>query len=227
MSLKAGRVGVAPDQVDMFGNIIEGGSGVDAYTKAESDAKFKTIASAATDLAQLYENIGFYSAKNLLKNDAISTEFNGVDYTVNDDLSVTANGTASGTSYIYLQQNVKYTNIEEDIVASGCPSGGGNDTFKIIFLDTTSNIYYEDKGDGVTIPSSANGHIFTSYIRISSGVEVNDLVFKPMIRLASDPDDTYRPYAMINKELTAFKIKIETALLQASSFANFQQRMSN
>jgi len=39
MSLKAGRVGVAPSQVDTFGNIIGGGGG-DAYTKAQSDAKY-------------------------------------------------------------------------------------------------------------------------------------------------------------------------------------------
>ncbi len=48
MSLKAGRVGVAPDQVDLFGNIIGGGSGGDAYTKEESDAKFETITNAAS-----------------------------------------------------------------------------------------------------------------------------------------------------------------------------------
>ena len=48
MSLKAGRVGVAPDQVDLFGKIIGGGSGGDAYTKAESDAKFETITNAAS-----------------------------------------------------------------------------------------------------------------------------------------------------------------------------------
>lgn len=45
MALKAGRVGVAPSQVDAAGNIIGGGSGSDSYTKAESDAKFATIAS--------------------------------------------------------------------------------------------------------------------------------------------------------------------------------------
>lgn len=40
MSIKAGRVGVAPDQVDEFGNInSEATSG---YTKQEADAKFET-----------------------------------------------------------------------------------------------------------------------------------------------------------------------------------------
>ena len=47
MALKPGRVGVAPSQVDLFGNIIGGGSGGDSYTKAETDAKFETQTHAA------------------------------------------------------------------------------------------------------------------------------------------------------------------------------------
>lgn len=47
MALKAGRVGVAPSQVDAFGVIIGGGGGGDSYTKAESDAKFETQTHAA------------------------------------------------------------------------------------------------------------------------------------------------------------------------------------
>ena len=50
MSLKAGRVGVAPDQVDGFGKIkSEATSG---YTKQEADAKFETKAAAASALAE-------------------------------------------------------------------------------------------------------------------------------------------------------------------------------
>lgn len=51
MSLQAGRVGVNPSQVDLFGNIIGGGSG-DAYTKEEADAKFLS----QTDAASTYES---------------------------------------------------------------------------------------------------------------------------------------------------------------------------
>ena len=46
MAIKAGRVGVAPDQVDEFGNInSEATSG---YTKQEADAKFETQTHAAS-----------------------------------------------------------------------------------------------------------------------------------------------------------------------------------
>lgn len=43
MALKAGRVGVAPTEVDNFGKIIGGGSpGSDYYTKTQTDNKFET-----------------------------------------------------------------------------------------------------------------------------------------------------------------------------------------
>lgn len=46
MAIKAGRVGVAPDQVDEFGNInSEATSG---YTKQEADSKFETQTHAAS-----------------------------------------------------------------------------------------------------------------------------------------------------------------------------------
>ena len=46
MSLKAGRVGVAPDQVDEFGKINS--EVTDAYTKQEADAKFETKTHASS-----------------------------------------------------------------------------------------------------------------------------------------------------------------------------------
>lgn len=55
MAIKAGRVGVAPSQVDMAGNITGAGSG---YTKAEADAKFatKTEVSGKVPASQLQAN---------------------------------------------------------------------------------------------------------------------------------------------------------------------------
>lgn len=44
MALKAGRVGVAPDQVDEFGKIIS--DATQGYTKQEADAKFETKSDA-------------------------------------------------------------------------------------------------------------------------------------------------------------------------------------
>lgn len=80
MSLKAGRVGVAPSQVDAFGNIIAGGGGGgDSYTKAEADAKFETQTHAANTYeskaaaAATYETKTGAAASYLAKTDAAST----------------------------------------------------------------------------------------------------------------------------------------------------------
>ena len=50
MALKAGRVGVAPDQVDEFG--IVKSDATSGYTKQEADAKFETQTAAAAALAE-------------------------------------------------------------------------------------------------------------------------------------------------------------------------------
>ena len=69
MALKPGRVGVAPSQVDLFGNILGGGSGGDGYTKAEADAKFL----AQTDAASTYETKSSASATYETKSNASAT----------------------------------------------------------------------------------------------------------------------------------------------------------
>jgi hypothetical protein len=47
-----------------------------------------------------------------------------------------------------------------------------------------------------------DGKIINIRIGIPSGVTVNNITVYPMLRLASDQDDTWQPYAMTNKELT-------------------------
>ena len=49
MALKAGRVGVAPDQVDDFGKVKS--DATSGYTKQEADAKFETQTAASEALA--------------------------------------------------------------------------------------------------------------------------------------------------------------------------------
>ena len=75
MALKAGRVGVHPSQVDLFGMIQGGGSG-DSYTKAEADAKFETQTHAANTYESkataeaTYETITHAAATYETKTDA-------------------------------------------------------------------------------------------------------------------------------------------------------------
>lgn len=64
MAIKAGRVGVRPDQVDDTGKIIfpEGsGPGGDSYTKEEADAKFATKSALSSGLATKANAASVYS----------------------------------------------------------------------------------------------------------------------------------------------------------------------
>lgn len=140
-------------------------------------------------------------AKNLLPNNAVST---GI-FTVNADGTVTANGQPESTASLFLLgSGVAFVpNIYKGMILNGCPTGGSDSTYCINVVtsnDGSTNLdTIRDTGDGITIPDVNYIKVF---IRIQASYSVSNKLFKPMLRLASDPDDTYVPYAMTNKELT-------------------------
>ena len=148
---------------------------------------------------------GVLGAKNLLAYpyyDGTSKTTSGITYTVDSNGVVTANGTATDTAVFVmqykpnLQDNVKY-------ILSGCPSGGSASTYCVQYSNNY-NAAYKDFGSGVEITKFNYTTYRTAFciIAIYSGQTVSNLRFYPMIRLASDPDDTYQPHAMTNRELT-------------------------
>lgn len=122
-----------------------------------------------------------------------SATIQGITYTVNDDGTVTVNGTATDFSNFVLRGYSTTPSIPwvsgENYILSGCPKGGSLNTYRLR-LDLADFLY--DYGNGVpfTYPGNLPGYLD---IAISSGVTVNNLVFKPMIRKASDPDG-WEPY---------------------------------
>lgn len=140
-------------------------------------------------------------AKNLLEVTSTTRTVNGVTFTVNNDQTITVNGTNTGTSTalfvindIPLQSGIAYT-------ISGCPSGGSSATYYIGSLDTTDwQEFTTDTGNGGTATLSESKTI-RFRIGIRSGVTVDDLVFKPMLRRAEITDASFVPYAPTNREL--------------------------
>lgn len=117
---------------------------------------------------------------------------NGVQFTVNSDGSVTANGTAgAGNAYFYLFQNVP--NIWNGCIMNGCPTGGAlTGKYKMQFYDLTLNTGNDDIGSGSTI-TRPNGDNCQLVIIIAAGFTVSNLTFYPMLRYA-DADANYTPY---------------------------------
>lgn len=93
---------------------------------------------------------------------------------------------------------------------SGCPSGGGDSTYWLSFnyknaQSQVVDIKEQGSGIDVTIPSDSSGGGNLG-VYIKENVTCNNVVFKPMITLASQPNSDYAhyvPYAMTNRELTA------------------------
>jgi len=135
--------------------------------------------------------------KNLLPFTGATTTINGVTFTVNSDGTVTANGTAtSDAAFLYWDKNTFGGKCLQpgSYILNGCPSGGGNSTYRI-----ASNGFsgWADIGNGSnnTIVEAMNQTNIV--IVVSSGTTVSNLVFKPMIRLATETDATFAPYSNI------------------------------
>lgn len=157
-------------------------------------------------------------AKNLLENNATTRTIDGITLTVNSDKSITANGTrSSATNVLYLQLMNKVELPSGKYIYSGCPSGGAINTYhqmvNIYNSDDTFNRSEYDIGSGVefNVQNGQKVSLYAPRIATEFTDTVTNLTFKPMLRLASDPDNTYVPYAMTNRELTEGKLDSSVA----------------
>ena len=83
--------------------------------------------------------------------------------------------------------------IAQESILNGCPSGGSSSTYGIQIHETGAS-WYLDTGNGATLPSG-NYDTFSIIIRPNQS-NVN-LMFYPMIRLATETDATFAPYTNI------------------------------
>ena len=123
--------------------------------------------------------------KNLLNPTLQTTTRNGVTCTANGDGTYTLNGTATTITTFDIAQDVSCSSFR----LVGCPVGGVHDASYELQARTNNLIYGYDTGDGKNIKADEN---FFIRIRINTGINCNNLLFKPMIVDASlYPDATY------------------------------------
>lgn len=139
-----------------------------------------------------YETYGYkvpvvVNGKNLLQNTATTQTKNGVTFTVNEDKSISCNGTASSNAFFKIGD----IQLKKNCIMSGCPEGGANNSY-VMRLYNNGSVFKTDSGDGVLINSEIqNGY---AEIRIAAGYTCDNITFYPMIRLAEIEDNTYEPY---------------------------------
>ena len=144
-------------------------------------------------------------AKNLLKITASSQTIRGVTFTVNDDQTVTVNGTNDGTgasTFVIVPNEQAITIPDGNYILSGCPTGGGETLpYDLRWYMYSPGKSAYDSGNGASIEKSGNTTSSNIAIVVKTGRTANNLIFKPMIRPADITDDTFEPYAPTNREL--------------------------
>ena len=170
---------------------------------------------------KLSEHVGLYK-KNYLNNKATTSTINGVTFTVNNDKSVTVNGTATSDAVLLFDPDaVKY---DGDFILSGNSVNGSNSTFCMFVANYDSNGNKTDEflGNNKEIQLNSNSVSYRLGIIVYSGVTVNNITFYPMVRYASIEDDTYEPYvADVLTRLT--NIKEYTVNLNSTYITNVVQ----
>lgn len=120
--------------------------------------------------------------------------YRGIVYTLLTDSAdnitgINVNGNNTGTTSADLWIPVNQT---IDGILNGCPSGGSSSTYlQTVWSDQGGHVA-SDTGSGVSVAGIA---ITSMSIRVRGGVSVTNKVFYPMIRLTSDTDPTFVPYA--------------------------------
>ena len=166
--------------------------------------------------AEVNDIVNVYGAKNLLSYPYYESTktVNGITFTDNGDGTLTLDGTATArityemtatASYNLLEIGKKYLisfKTSDDTIDSNswalriyCKKDS------VTVLSTT-----DSRGSDVafTVPEETVG-ANVQFI-IVSGTVLNNVVIKPMIRLASIQDDTWVPYVPTNKELMSCKL---------------------
>ena len=135
--------------------------------------------------------------KNLLQNNASSQTVSGVTLTVNSDKTITANGTSTAGIYLFVSNSSNDFNLPiGSYVLSGCASDSGGCVI-VDYTYTSDGTFiksYTDSGNSAQIEVTDASVKHRIQIYIPSGVTISNLVFRPMLRLASGTDATYEPY---------------------------------
>lgn len=198
---------VDADYIPFLDNSAASGAGA---PKKSTWSNFKSKLKMVFDaLYMTWEANARTGAVNRLEWNVESKTQNNVTFTVNEDKTVTISTTAEGASADTSLNLKTYTATEtlalNGLILTGCPSGGGNDKYRLVLQRNESpwSPFANDTGDGATINSTSAPSLV--YIQVKQGqIITTPITFKPM--MASDINAVYAPYAMTNRDLTENKL---------------------
>lgn len=132
--------------------------------------------------------------KNLLNNKEKSQTINGITFTVQEDGTVSASGTATADANFVIYKKPPLE-VGETYRLNGNPSGAIESKYYmrlVLAWDVVNHTFY-DYGTGIEFEVGGTVTAASLTITVKSGVTANGLLFKPMIRHVSC-DDSFEPY---------------------------------
>lgn len=127
-------------------------------------------------------------------------ELNGLSFTINDNGEIIVNGTATAaTTVIFTSNSMQGKITSGQLILSGCPQTGvSGGTCRLQFYYNSPSLgskqIWQSNSVEATITLPSDYTDYNCSIVINSGFTANNLVFKPMLRIATITDSTFEPY---------------------------------
>lgn len=138
--------------------------------------------------------------KNILINNAEFKTDAGMEFIVNEDKSITVNGTSTTAIYYYLNQDMSY--LSNGIYIPTFDSEIEGKAIWCAYKKSDNNIIYCGVNDNKIIEITDDLKITEVYIHVNKDTTIENGTFYPMLRLQSISNSDYEPYYKTNKELT-------------------------
>lgn len=140
--------------------------------------------------------------------DGLAYTYNGVTYTLLSDGTVRVNGTATAYSlFRIIDANSIFLNPSNDYYITGSPSNSTASTYYVYYSELINGswVYYSNLGDEDTLftPNTAATQCVVDIV-VRDGQTADNVIFKPMLRLVTDTNPIYQPYAMTNQQMTPY-----------------------
>lgn len=145
-----------------------------------------------------------------------SRDTNGILFTVNSDNSVTISGEATADAYFRMTYTTGDIHIPLVSGKSYILSATGKADVALLLRDDSSSNVAVARGADATYDCETSGN-YDAIILVENGANyTTPITVYPMLRLATDSNSDYQPYAKTNKELTDDVSSLNTAIANIS-----------
>lgn len=182
---------------------------------AADDLETQITNEAATRSAMGAKNLVPYPYYN-----GDSRDTNGILFTVNSDGSITISGEATADAYFRLTYNTGDAHVPLQAGKSYILSASGKSDVAFLLRDTATTNVASARATDATYACTTAGD-YDVILCVDNGANYSTAItVYPMLRLATDSNSDYQPYAKTNKELTDNVSSLNSAIANKANTAD-------